>query len=679
MDKYAYYLISDIHLERKNEYKKNFLFDSINLVIDKNKQEGKKTIIVFSGDVDNGINGYEWLKKIDAQIIYTAGNHEFWNNDYYETIESLKSNTPANTHFLHNDFVECGDYIFLGSTMWTDVGKTLNEDLKYVSNGIMNDNYNITAKEWYNPQNLEKLQAIMPSYSFDNRKEKFGWNILVEQEENEKTIQFFKDFSVVRSQMLKIKEEFDHSDERLNAKYSFLKKEKYDAIHKAIHVKDYTYKQWLELCKEEHLLGYEEVTDKTIKKVSVEQEAIFKKLSQMNYSKELIVVSHHLPFLEERLVGYYSHSSNSQKLINQKADSPIYNIRNGLVDYPHHNYFYRINKGEFGRDESILEAVHYSNNGAVNLPPRLYNEVQAWCHGHDHTLNYQDYVKGVNIITNPLSYSLDVFKFSEKGIHLNDGYKQYHKIDTDEKEQKEVDTLRRLVLKPMQFNQLDNKDEMIKLWIFTLMDKDKIYQLLEGFTQNNKKFFTYLAKNPQFSIGEMNDKQYQKIQEFGFANYYYYNELSKQLDLLDIAYAARKDEFFSYSVRMNKTYATEITDYFFGENSKYNIFVDSYSKELLEDYGYDHLSSQLFKNIYNLNKGMKRMKHLESILSQFENIESITELYNKELPDLYPKEPRKDYMFDHELESKRHKIMDKYMTEEIKKTKEEQYKARFNF
>ena len=39
MTQYVHYLISDIHLERKNEYKKAFLLESINKVIEKNKNE----------------------------------------------------------------------------------------------------------------------------------------------------------------------------------------------------------------------------------------------------------------------------------------------------------------------------------------------------------------------------------------------------------------------------------------------------------------------------------------------------------------------------------------------------------------------------------------------------------------------------------------------------------------
>lgn len=678
MKSYEYYLISDIHLERKNEYKKNFLLNSINKVINENKLNEKETVIVFSGDINNGTKAYEWFEKINAQIIYTPGNHEFWGHDYYETLESLKAEKPKNVSFLHNSFVEIDDYIFVGSTMWTDVGKSLNEDLKYVTNGVMNDNFNISAKSWYTLKNIEKLKKISNGFDFETKIEKKGWNILIEQEENSKTINFFKDFSIVRNQLLKFRETLLNADEELKRKYMPMTKEKYDSLNKAAKLENFTYKQWLFLCSEHHLLGYEEISKDMIENASLEREHIFKELVKINYHKQMIVVSHHLPFLEERLIGYYSHSENSTKLYNEKADSPIYTIKNGLVDYPHHNYFYRIAKGEFGRDESIVEAVHYSNNGAINLPRYFLKDVQAWCHGHDHTLNYQDFIKGVPIVTNPMSYSLDVFNFSENGVKLNDNYKKYNKIDTEEKEQKEVNKLIDLVLRPIAIHKLENKEEMIKLWIFNLMNFSKIYELMEKFTQNNKKLFTYLAKNPEFSIGKITDKQYQKIQEFMFSNYYHYNELSKELDKLDLAYSARKDEDFSYMNRVNKLYKDEISEYFLGDKY-YGIKVDNYTKEMFEDHGYSYITSQIFKNIYQMNKGMKRIKHLEVILNDFGSINSITELFNKKMIDLYPKESKNEFIFDRDLDVKKEKILAKYMTEEVIQEKERRYKERFNF
>jgi len=47
MSKYVYYVISDIHLERKNEYQKQFLLDAINKVINDNTLEKKRQLLFF--------------------------------------------------------------------------------------------------------------------------------------------------------------------------------------------------------------------------------------------------------------------------------------------------------------------------------------------------------------------------------------------------------------------------------------------------------------------------------------------------------------------------------------------------------------------------------------------------------------------------------------------------------
>ena len=678
MNKSAYYLISDIHLERKNEYKKQFLLDSINKKIEDNKSLDIKTIIVFSGDVDNGTKAYEWMSKINAEIVYVAGNHEFWNKDYYETLEDLKK-SPSHVHFLNNDFIEVGDYIFVGATMWTDVGKTLNPSLIHLSNGVMNDNYNITAKYWYNnPKNVKDLKKVVNEYNLDSYIEKAKWNVLIEQEENEKTLKFFNDFSKVHHHLKKFKEVYDNADKELKNKYFPLTKEKYEAIKKASDLKKYSYRQWLYICNQYKILGYDEISEEEIENITGEHEKIFKKLSLMNLSKEIIMVSHHLPFLEERLVGYYSHIQDNHKLYNEKADNKIYAIRDGLDDYPYHNYFYRIGKGEFSRDESILEAIHYSNNGTINLPTNFLNIVKTWCHGHDHQLNYQDYVKGTPIVTNPLSYSLDVFSFSENGVHLNDSYKQYHQIDSDDKEQAEIDELKSVVLKEIKINKNGNDDDVLKLWIFSMMDFEKIKFLLTNVTIGCKKLFTYLAKNPQFSLEEITDKQQQKIMDMFFSNHYYYQKLKEDLNKLDLAYSMRMDANFSYANRFNGLYSKEITQYFLTDSNDFSMDFDLTEK--MTEFQYSYITDSLFKNLYYLNKSMKKIKHFESIIDCLKDKKSVTDFFDTELPELYPKESKKiEYLFPSQLSQKKNKLLDKYMTPEIKEKLAKKMKERFNF
>ena len=681
MNKNIYYVVSDLHLERKNEHQKKFILENINKVIEKNKLEEKETIIIFSGDVDNGIKAYDWFKKIDTKIIYVPGNHEFWENNYFDTIKKLKENKPENVVFLYNDFEEIGDYIFIGGTMWTDVGKHLNDSLKYVSNGLMNDNYNITAEQWYTEKNKERLKEIIPSHAIDRALEDKKWNILLEQEENEKTIKFFNDFSKIKAQLKRFNDELNSAKSRLNRQYLPLSQEDYNRLQDLNNFDKFTYKQWLFICKEFNYLGYGEISEKMIENITESNEDIFRKLSKMNVTKNLMVVSHHLPFLEEKLVGYYSYyanMSNDKKLWNEKADNVIYNIRNGLDNYPYHNYFYRIHKGEFDKDESIVQAIHYANNGAMNLSQSFLNDVISWCHGHEHQLNYQDFVKTIPIITNPLSFSIDVFRFSENEVVLNDQYKKYHKVDTKEKENEEVEKLKSIILREVKINQLKNEDDINKWWIFKLMNLNKISSFINNFSQNNKKLFTYLAKNQQFEIGDITEKQFQKIQDLNNANYFYFNEIKKELEKLDLAYAARMDANFSYSNRFNNLFSKEISEYFLGDSYR-TIDVISIEKETLEDFGYSHLVSTLFRNIYFLNKSVKRVKHIEQSLSTLTNIESVSDLFNKELPGIYPKENKERFLLDQELHSKMYAILDKYKIEEVEKEKEERRKQRFNF
>lgn len=96
-------------------------------------------IVVAAGDIGVFSQGVEWLKQIDKPVIYVAGNHEFYNNDYHLVLTMLRQACAgSNIQFLEqNQFVFQG-VRFLGSTLWSDLfvegldkaealGKTLND------------------------------------------------------------------------------------------------------------------------------------------------------------------------------------------------------------------------------------------------------------------------------------------------------------------------------------------------------------------------------------------------------------------------------------------------------------------------------------------------------------------------------------------------------------------------
>ncbi len=83
-------------------------------------------VIVLAGDISVGVRGFEWAKKLlaktQAEIVYVAGNHEFYNfviEDITERLRALAASEPR-IHFLENDEVIIGNVRFLGCTLWTD-------------------------------------------------------------------------------------------------------------------------------------------------------------------------------------------------------------------------------------------------------------------------------------------------------------------------------------------------------------------------------------------------------------------------------------------------------------------------------------------------------------------------------------------------------------------------------
>lgn len=55
-------------------------------------------------------------------VIYVAGNHEFYKGKFYQTLDILKDECSIypNIHFLENNSVTIDDIVFVGATLWTD-------------------------------------------------------------------------------------------------------------------------------------------------------------------------------------------------------------------------------------------------------------------------------------------------------------------------------------------------------------------------------------------------------------------------------------------------------------------------------------------------------------------------------------------------------------------------------
>jgi Icc-related predicted phosphoesterase len=87
-------------------------------------------VVVVAGDimVSDAINEAmsitKILKKTDKPVIFVAGNHEFYGPEPMECviskIKELEQQYP-NFHFLNDEFIDIGEFRFIGSTLWSNL------------------------------------------------------------------------------------------------------------------------------------------------------------------------------------------------------------------------------------------------------------------------------------------------------------------------------------------------------------------------------------------------------------------------------------------------------------------------------------------------------------------------------------------------------------------------------
>lgn len=86
---------------------------------------------------------HEFFMRICADyphVVYVAGNHEHYHGDFATTLPGLKSKLEVykNLHILDKETFEFGDYVFYGSTLWTDMNRNDPLTLEYIRHS-MND------------------------------------------------------------------------------------------------------------------------------------------------------------------------------------------------------------------------------------------------------------------------------------------------------------------------------------------------------------------------------------------------------------------------------------------------------------------------------------------------------------------------------------------------------------
>ncbi len=94
---------------------------------------GSGDILVLGGDILNArhlkANGplhgvyMEFLEKCSSnfdEVLYVAGNHEPYGYNYEGAFNTIRASLPSNVRLMEDETVEIGDWVFIGSTLWTD-------------------------------------------------------------------------------------------------------------------------------------------------------------------------------------------------------------------------------------------------------------------------------------------------------------------------------------------------------------------------------------------------------------------------------------------------------------------------------------------------------------------------------------------------------------------------------
>lgn len=81
-------------------------------------------VVVLAGDIHNGRKAFAWINRKfpDKQVIYVAGNHEYYQHQHpgLRIQLTMEAKKYPNIHYLDDTSVELDGVLFIGATLWTD-------------------------------------------------------------------------------------------------------------------------------------------------------------------------------------------------------------------------------------------------------------------------------------------------------------------------------------------------------------------------------------------------------------------------------------------------------------------------------------------------------------------------------------------------------------------------------
>lgn len=128
-------IYSDLHLELAS-------FEPPDIPVD---------LVLLAGDIGKGEKAVKWINDtFDCDVVYVAGNHEFYGGNIDRTLVKMKNAAAEHVHLLENESFVYKGIRFLGSTCWTDFSSTGNlKAAAYDASEGMNDFKKIRVGERY--------------------------------------------------------------------------------------------------------------------------------------------------------------------------------------------------------------------------------------------------------------------------------------------------------------------------------------------------------------------------------------------------------------------------------------------------------------------------------------------------------------------------------------------------
>jgi predicted MPP superfamily phosphohydrolase len=170
------HLLSDLHVEFYDDPK--ILCEKINKLY---PNVAEDDILIIAGDL--GVAGtskklndeYKFMLKYFGKkwnsVFYVAGNHEYYDRKKTESIQDISDAIEAycvecGIIFLDNDIFETSGYIFVGTTLWTNVNEEAYENMNDKLQAILSRDEVVSIHKanvkWLNTT-LNKLQKLKDS------------------------------------------------------------------------------------------------------------------------------------------------------------------------------------------------------------------------------------------------------------------------------------------------------------------------------------------------------------------------------------------------------------------------------------------------------------------------------------------------------------------------------------